>query len=327
MKRRGALALIAAGAAWPLAAKAQLGKVARIGYLGGSSRDQARRVLAAFHKRIQELGHLEGGNIAIDWRFADGDNERLPRLAAELVQAKPDLIVAGPTPAVLAAKNATKTIPIVMIAAGDPVALGWMESLSRPPANVTGMTFTVGVETFSKNLELLSEIAPDVRLFAVLFNSTDSPLMPLVTERIQAAACSMAVRLQWLEAVGPEDFDRAFAEIEKERAGALVVIANNNFMRRASRLAELAIEKRLPSIAQLRAATEAGTLMSYGPSAVEQWARGAEYVDRILRGAQPADLPVQQPTRFELLINLKTAKALGITVPLTLQAQTDEVIE
>jgi putative ABC transport system substrate-binding protein len=327
MKRREALAVLAAGVAWPLAAKAQPAKVARIGYLGGSSRDQARRVLAAFHKRLQELGHLEGGSIAIDWRFADGDNERLPRLAAELVEANPDLIVAGPTPAALAAKNATQTIPIVMIAAGDPVALGWMESLSRPPANVTGMTFTVGVETFAKNLELLREIAPDVRLFAVLVNSTDSPLMPLVTERIQAAARSMAVRLQWLEAAGPEDFDRAFADIEKERAGALLVIANNNFMRGASRLAELAIEKRLPSIAQLRVTTEAGTLMSYGPSAVEQWARGAEYVDRILRGAQPADLPVQQPTRFELLINLKTAKALGLTVPPTLLARADEVIE
>src|SRR3954451_23438931 len=239
----------------------------------------------------------------------------LKRRAGLPVRAKPDVIVAGPTPAVLAAKNATKTIPIVMIAAGDPVALGWMESLSRPSANVTGMTFTVGVETFSKNLELLREIAPDVRLFAILVNSTDSPLMPLVTERIQAAARSMAVRLQWVAAAGPEDFDRAFAEIEKERAGALLVMANNNFMRGASRLAELAIEKRLPSIAQLRAATEAGTLMSYGPSAVEQWTRGAEYVDRILRGAQPADLPVQQPTRFELLINLKTANALGIAVP------------
>jgi putative ABC transport system substrate-binding protein len=151
--------------------------------------------------------------------------------------------------------------------------------------------------------------------------------MPLVTERIQAAARSMTMRLQWLEAAGPEDFDRAFAEMEKERAGALLVIANNNFMRGAARLAELAIEKRLPSIAQLRAATEAGTLMSYGPSAVEQWARGAEYVDRILRGAQPAELPVQQPTRFELLINLNTATALGLAIPPTLLARADEVIE
>ena len=329
MRRRAFMAGFAGAAATlPIPVRVQSAqRVARIGYLGGASRDQSRRVLAAFHKRLQELGHVEGRSIIIDWRFADGYNERLPPLAAELVDAKPDLIVAGPTPAVIAARNATNTIPIVMIAGGDPVLAGWMDSLVRPPANLTGITFTVGFETFAKNLELLREVALDEQLFAVLWNPADSPAMSLVVERIEAAAQTMAVRLQRLEARGPEDFNRAFAAMEREGAGALLVVANNNFMRRADRLAELAIEKKLPTISQLRGATEAGGLMSYGPSAVEQWARGAEYVDRVLRGAKPGELPVQQPTRFELVINLKTAKALGLTIPPTLLARADEVIE
>ena len=330
MRRRAFIAgLACAAATLPNPVRGQAAqRVARIGYLGGASRDQSRRVLAAFHKRLQELGHVEGRSIIIDWRFADGDNERLPLLAAELVDTKPDLIVAGPTPAVIAAQNATNTIPIVMIAAGDPVLAGWMDSLARPPANLTGITFTVGFETFAKNLELLvREVAPDTQLFAVLWNPADSPAMSLVVERIEAAATTMAVRLQRLEARGPEDFDRAFALMEREGAGALLVVANNNFMRSADRLAELAIEKKLPMISQLRGVTEAGGLMSYGPSAVEQWARGAEYVDRILRGAKPGELPVQQPTRFELVINLRTARSLGLTIPPTLLARTDEVIE
>jgi putative ABC transport system substrate-binding protein len=201
-RRRDALGVLACGVGWPLTARAQSSKLARIGYLGGSSRDQARRVLAAFQKRLQELGQVEGRSITIDWRFADGDNHRLARLAAELVDGKPDLIIAGPTAAVVAARNATETIPIVMIAAADPVALGWIDSLARPPANLTGMTFTVGVETFAKNLEFLREVAPDVHVFGVLSNLAESPAMPLVIDKLQAAARSMGVSLQQLEAAG-----------------------------------------------------------------------------------------------------------------------------
>jgi putative tryptophan/tyrosine transport system substrate-binding protein len=327
MRRREVIVAITGALAWPQSVCPQAAKLHRIGYLGGASLAQSRRVLDAFQGRLKELGYVEGRTITIDYRFADGEHDRLPQLAAELVQTKVDLLVAAPTQAVVAAKDATKTIPIVMIGAPDPVALGWMDNLTRPSGNLTGLTFTVGVETFAKELELLREVSPDVRLVAVLFDPLSSPAQRLVIERIKDASNSLSVQLLLLEARGPEDFEGAFALMANEGAGALLVVADNNYMRQAARLANLALQHRLPSIYQIRFPVEAGALMSYGPNVADQWARAAEYVDKLLKGAKIGDLPVQQPTKFNLVINARTAKALGLTIPPTLLARADEVIE
>ena len=316
----------------PLAADAQqaAGKVYRIGFLsvlGAPTPSTPAGVLEAFRQGLRELGWVEGQNIVIDYRFAEGRFDRLPDLAAELVRLKVDIIVAVATQGVAAAKNATETIPIVMISgSADPVGLGFIASLARPGGNVTGLSYSVGPEILGKGLELLMEIVPKVRRVAILSNPA-SPVQPLFIREVKVAARSLGVQLQLLEARGPNEFDGAFAAMAKERVGALLVVADSIFILHRTRLADLAARSRLPAAYGGRENVEAGGLMSYGPSVRDLFRRAATFVDKILKGAKPADLPVEQPTKFELVINLKTAKALGLTIPPSVLIRADEVIQ
>jgi putative ABC transport system substrate-binding protein len=321
------LGLAGALLAAPLAAEAQqAGKVHRIGYLASTSATAARHLLEAFRQGLGELGWVEGQNVLIEYRFAEGRHERLPELAAELVRLKLDLILAGPTPPALAAKNATGTIPIVMTAVGDPVRLGLVTSLARPGGNVTGVSFDVGLEVFPKALELLRESVPNVRRVAVLSNPAN-PAQAVAVNDVTAAARSLGLQLRLLEARGPDAFDGAFAAMGKDRVDALLVLTDPLFIIHKARLADLAARYRLPSVYAIKENVEAGGFMSYGPSLVAAFRRAAVFVDKILKGAKPADLPVEQPTKFELVINLKTAKALGLTIPPSLLQRADQVIE
>jgi putative ABC transport system substrate-binding protein len=301
-------------------------KVHRIGYLGVTSPSSAARSIEAFREGLRELGWIEGQNIVIDYRFAEGRFDRLPDLAGELVRLKVDVIAAGATPGPVAAKNATGTIPIVMIMAGDPVGVGLVASLARPGGNVTGISYSVGVENTSKALELLKEAVPKARLVAVLSNPANQA-HALVIRDVKVAAGSLGVPLHFLEARGPHEFDGAFAAMAKQRVGALLVAPDGVFLLQRARLADLAAKNQLPSMHGQREYVEAGSLMSYGPSAVAAYRQGALFVDKILKGAKPADLPVEQPTKFELVINLRTAKALGLTIPQSLLLRVDEVIQ
>jgi putative tryptophan/tyrosine transport system substrate-binding protein len=301
-------------------------KVYRIGYLSAGSGTLSSPYTTAFRQGLRELGWIEGQNIVIEFRSAEAQLDRLPTLAAELVRLKLDVIVATPTPAALAAKSATGTIPIVGVSLADPVGLGLIPSLARPTGNVTGVSYSVGADIFGKDLELLKEVAPKVRRVAVLSNP-DSPAQPLIINNIKGAARSLALQLQLVEARGPGDFDRAFAAMARERAGALFVVTDPVFIPHRARLTSLAAQNRLPSIFTQRADVEAGGLISYGPSFADMYRRAATYVDKILKGARPANLPVEQPTKFELVVNLKTAKALGLHIPPSLLQRADEVIQ
>jgi putative ABC transport system substrate-binding protein len=275
---------------------------------------------------LRELGWVEGQNLVIDYRITEGRLDRLPDLAAELVQLKVDIIVAVPTPAVVAAKNATGTIPIVMIGVGDPVGLGLVASLAHPGGNVTGLSWSVGVEIWAKQLEVLKEIVPKVRRVAVLSNP-GNPVHALAIRDVKVAARSLGLQLQLLEVRGPDEFDGAFAAMTKERAGALLVISDTIFSAQRARLADLEAKNQLPSMHGLRQGAEAGGLVTYGPNFPDQFPRAATFVDKIFKGAKPGDLPIEQPTKFELVINLKTAKALGLTIPRPLLLRADEVIQ
>jgi putative tryptophan/tyrosine transport system substrate-binding protein len=317
------LSLLAA----PLAADAQqAGKVPRIGFLGVTSPSDRPSHLDAFRQRLRELGWVEGQNIVIDYRYAEGRVDRLPDLAAELVRLKVDLIVASAgTQAATAAKNATETIPIVMIYVRDPVGTGLIASLARPGGNVTGVSGSAGLELFAKQLELLKETVPKIRRVAILSNP-DNAYHQLAIREVNVAARSLGVQLQLLEARGPNEFDGAFAAMAKERVGALLVLSDAIFGSHRTRLADLAARSRLPAAFGVRDDVEAGGLMSYGPSILDSYRQAATYVDKILKGAKPADLPVEQPMKFELVLNLKTAEALGLTIPPLILFQADEVI-
>jgi putative ABC transport system substrate-binding protein len=262
----------------------------------------------------------------IEYRWAEGRFDRLPDLAADLVRLKVDVIAAAATPAALAAKNATGTVPIVAVSLTHPVELRLVASLARPGGNVTGLSYSVGADIFGKDLELLKEVVPRVRRVAVLSNP-DSPARPLTIRNVKDAARSLGVQLQLLEARGPEGFDGAFAAMAKERVGALLVVQDPAFIPHRARLIELAAKNRLPSIFTQREDVEAGGLMSYGPSLADLYRRAGTYVDKILKGVMPADLPIEQPEKFELVINLKTAKALGLTIPPSLLQRADQVID
>jgi putative ABC transport system substrate-binding protein len=309
----------------PLVADAQPAKVYRIGYLtaGPSSTNLYR---GAFQQGLRELGWVEGQNIVTDYRFAEGRLDRLPDLAAELVRLKVDVIVASPTAAAVAAKNATRTIPIVMWGVGDPVGLGLVASLARPGGNVTGLSFSVGMDSFGKGLELLREAIPKVSRVAVLSNPAN-PAHARALDNVKAAARSLGVQLQFLQARGPSEFDAAFAAMVKDRAAAVLVMADSVFVFQRERLADLAARSRLPTMHGNRENVEAGGLMSYGGSNLDALRRAVTFVDKILKGTQSADLPVEQPTTFELVINLRTAKALGLTIPSSLLLRADQVIE
>jgi putative ABC transport system substrate-binding protein len=281
---------------------------------------------AAFQRGLAEHGWIEGRNLVIDYRLAEGRFERLPDLAAELVQLKVDVIVAGPTTPALAAKNATGTIPIVMVNVGDPVRLGLVESLARPGGNVTGLAYSVGLELMGKGLELLKEIVPRARRVAILSNPTN-PSHPLAVGDMLSAAQALGIELQSLETRSADEFDAAFAAMAQARAEALLVVPEAVFTLNQAHLLDLVAKHRMPSMYGDRRNAEAGGLMSYAPSFPEQWRQAAAFVDQILKGAKPAELPIRQPTHFELVINLRTAKALGIEIPTSLLARADELIE
>ena len=310
----------------PLKARAQPAeKVRRIGVLSAGSSTDPPPVNEAFRQRLRELGWVEGRNVVIDYRFAEYRYDRLPDLAAELVRLDVDVIVAAATPAAIAAKKATGTIPIVMVGVGDPVGSGLIASLAHPGGNVTGLTFSgASMDIYAKQLELLKEAVPKVRRVAILSNPTN-PANPLWTEKVKGAGRSLGVGVQFVEASGPAEFDGAFSAMANERAGALLVMADSLFMLHRTRIADLATKGRLPLLGY-KELVDAGGFMSYGPSLLDFGRLAAVYVDKILKGAKPADLPVEQPAKLDLVINLKAAKALGIIVPQSLLVRADEVI-
>jgi putative ABC transport system substrate-binding protein len=281
--------------------------------------------VGAFLEGMRALGYVEGQNLVLEYRGAEGLYERFPALAAELVRLKVDVLMVPNTPAALAAKHATTTIPIVMAAVGDPVGSGLVASLARPGGNVTGVA-SVSPEVIEKQLEILKDVRPTVSRVAVLWNPTQ-PAHALMVRAAEEAAPALGVQLHLVEARGPEAFDRAFAAMTSAPAGALLVMGDRVFLEHRRRLAELAAMSHLPTVHNVRPYVEAGGLMAYGPSPLDILRRAATYVDKILKGAKPADLPVEQPTKFDLVINLKTAQALGITISPTLLFRADEVIK
>jgi len=315
--------------ATPLPADAQqAGKVPRIGYLSPYSASAVSSRHEAFRQGLSELGYVEGKNIVIESRFAEENFERLPDLAAELVRLKVDVIVAAVTQASLAAKNATRTIPIVIVGVGDPVGSGLVASLGRPGGNITG-TSGMAPEVVGKSLELLKETVPKVSRVAVLWNPANPVFQAQMLSETKVAARVLGVQLQILEARGLNELDTAFAAMTRERAGALLVLTDPMFLRHRPRIADLAVKSRLPAMYGGGGGeyAEAGGLLSYGPNYAELFRRGATYVDKILKGAKPADLPVEQPMRFELVINMKTARALGLTIPQSVLIRADQLIQ
>jgi putative ABC transport system substrate-binding protein len=293
----------------------------RLGYLASGS-----TAVEPFRQGLREFGWVEGQNIVIDYRFAEGRHDRLPDLAAELVRLKVDVIVAGPTQFAGAAKNATGTIPIVMWAVGDPIGTGLIVNLARPGGNVTGLSFAVDAGTTVKGLELLKEAVPKGRRVAVLSNPAN-PSVASVMKAVTVAARSLGVQLQLVEARDPGEFKGGFAAMAKERVAALLVVTDAVFHLHRARLVELAARNRLPSMYGVREFVDAGGLMSYGPSVLDLARRAAAFVDKILKGAKPADLPVEQPTKFELVINLKTARELEFVIPPALLLRADQILE
>jgi putative ABC transport system substrate-binding protein len=312
----------------PLAAEAQqAGKVYRVGYMSVVSRQSAEPLMVIFLRALRDLGWIEGRNLLVEWRWADGKVERLSGFAAELAKLNVDLIVAPQSDSALAAKRATRTIPIVHVVAGDPVADGLVTSLARPGGNVTGLTATPSPEIVGKRLELLKTATGASRV-AVLWNpARHYPYVELALREVNAAARALGVQLQVLEARGPDQFEPAFAAMVRGQADALLTFEDSMFWLHRRRLAELEAKHRLPTMHDLREFVEAGSLMAYGPDLADLFRRAATYVDKILKGAKPADLPVEQPTKFDFVINLKTAKALGLTIPPSLLGRADEVIQ
>ena len=321
-----ALSLLAA----PLAIEAQqAAKIARIGYLVNNLAGGPPGLQEAFRQGLRDLGYVEGRNVVIEYRSAEGKFERLPALAAELVALNVDVLVAGGgTLAALAAKHATSTLPIVFTAVGDPVTSGLVTSLARPGGNVTGLSLLFP-ELVGKCLEHLKQAVPGVSRVAVLLQPgavperTDTDLR----KEAEVAARALGVRLHFVEARRPPDINRAFSDMTRARAGALTVLSTPMFASERRRLVDLAAKNRLPTVFSFRDYVDAGGLMSYGPNLSDLSRRAATYVDRILKGAKPADLPVEQPTKFELVINMKTAKALGLTIPPSVLGRADHIIE
>jgi len=324
MRTRRAFVTLLSGAAatWPLGAWAQhAGKMWRIAFISQAQQN----IYEVLFERLRELGYVEGQNIIIERRYAEGRAEKFQEFAAEMVRLKADLIITITTPAALAAKNATTTIPVVIPTAIDPVGTGLIASLAHPGGNITGGAILTG-EMAAKRLELLKEVVPSLSRTAVLWNSAN-PANALAWRDTQDAARALGVILQPHEVQGPKDFEVAFARMAEERLDALFVLDDALTIPYRKEIADFAIQKRLPSVFAAKDRVEAGGLMSYGPRYSEMMRRAASLVDKILQGAQPTNLPMEQPTTFELVINLKTAKAIGLTVPPPLLARADEVIE
>ena len=312
----------------PFAAESQqAAKIARIGYLS-TNLAASPHLPEAFRQGLRDLGYVEGRNVVIEYRGAEGKSERLPALVAELVAHKVDVLVAITTLEALAAKQGTSTIPIVFAAVADPVTSGLVTSLARPGGNITGLSL-LGPEVVGKRLELLTQAVPGISRVAYLWypRSVGERTEKDFLKGTDVAARALGVRLQVVEARGPENFDRAFSEMNKARADALTVSGASMFASERSRLVDLAAKHRLPAVYASREFGEAGGLMAYGPNVADLFRRAATYVDKILKGAKPSDLPVEQPRKFELVINLKTAKALGLTIPPSVLGRADHIFE
>jgi putative ABC transport system substrate-binding protein len=324
MKRREFITLLGGTAAWPLAARAQQ-RIPVIGILGGTSRDAFAERLHALRQGLKDTGHIEGRNVAIEYRFADGQFDRLQGLAADLVRQQVDVILAATNVSIGAAKGATATIPVVFTAAGDPVRLGFVSSLNRPGGNMTGVTNFANLLS-AKNLELLHQVVPEAVPIGYLINP-DNPNAETDLRNVQDAARSLGRQLIVISVRQPDDLDQAFAVFITQKAGALLVGADPLFIQLRDKLIALAARHSLPTSYPLLEFARAGGLMSYASSNTDAYRLAGIYVGRILKGEKPADLPVQQAVKVELAINLKTANALGLSIPLPLLARADEVIE
>jgi putative tryptophan/tyrosine transport system substrate-binding protein len=324
ISRRTFMAVVAGGLAAPLDAEAQaqkVGKVYRIGFLRAGQ--PPKPWVEAFQQGLRERGYVDGQNVVVEFRFTDGSFDQLPRLAEELVRLKVDVILASAAPPALAAKKATTSVPIVFVNVFDPVELGLIPSLGRPGGNITGLS-TISADLAGKRLETLRELVPKLRRVAVLWDPSN-PSNPIQLKGAEVAARTLGLQLQPAPVQGPSDFDAAFKAARG--ANGLLLLDSPLFITHRARLAGLAATSRLPAISGLRDLVEVGGLMSYGVDFPDSFRRAATYVDKILKGAKPGDLPVEQPTKFDLAINLKTARALGLTIPPSLLARADEVIQ
>jgi putative tryptophan/tyrosine transport system substrate-binding protein len=328
MQRREFITLLGGAAAWPLAARAQqpAGRIYRVGCLNIASREQLLHLIKAFEEGLRSLGYRVGENVVIEYRFADGETERLPALAAELVRLGVDIIVTGINPNTVAAMKATTSIPIVMTNSVDPVGTGLVVSLARPGGNVTGFTADTGDEIFGKRLELLKETLPKLSRVGILWNPDFAP-NPTRLRAMREAAPALGFTLVLVEARRLDALEQAFAIMVRERAQALFVLSDGVLFNYRGQIAIMALRNRLPAMSAQREYADAGLLLSYGVDFRDLFRQSAAFVDKIFKGAKPADLPIEQPTKFELVVNLKTAKALGIDIPPTLLTRADEVIE
>jgi len=325
MKRRDFITMLGGAAAWPIAAHAQEQAMPVIGFLGSTSPDLYANQVGAYRRGLSETGHVEGQNVAIEFRWAESQYERLPAMATDLIRRRVTVITAGALPAVVAAKAATTAIPIVFSIGVDPVAFGLVSSLNRPGGNVTGIT-NLNLELLPKQLEVLRELLPGATVMAALVNPTN-PNADSQSSDLQAAARKLGLQLQILHASSDSDFDAAFAGLSQVRASALLIGSDAFFVSRSAQLGALTARHKVPAIYQFREFAAAGGLLSYGSSIIESYRQVGIYTGRILKGERPADLPVQQSAKVELIINMKTAKTLGLTFPLTLLGRADEVIE
>jgi putative ABC transport system substrate-binding protein len=324
MKRREFITVLGCAVAWPLASRAQ-GRIPRVGFMGNSTAALEANLVDSFREGLRELGYEEGRNIAIEYRWADGQYERFAALVTELIAAKVDVIVTAGTPAALAVKKATSTVPLVMVAVGDPVGTGLVPSLARPDGNLTGFS-SVAPDLEGKRLELLREIVPSVSRIAVFLNSVN-PFHATSMRQAQTAGKTLGIKVQQYDIRKSEDLDGAFAAIRKERPDALLILADRVFLHNRERIVDFTGEQHLPNVNAYKELVEAGGLISYGPSYEDMHKRAAIYVDKILKGAKPADLPIEQPSKFTFMVNLKAAKALGVTVPSQLLGLADELID
>ena len=307
------------------AAAQQLGKIPRIGFLGNSTAALEDNLVGPFRQGLHDLGYVEGKNILVEYRWAEGNYDRFPALVGELVAQKVEVIVTAGTPAALAVKKAAPSVPLVFAAAGDPIGTGLIESLARPGGNITGLSGMV-MDLEAKRLELLQEVIPKLSHVAVFWNPV-SPLQVNSEKEVQSAARILKIKVLSLGVQSAERFDNAFATIRRERPHALLVLPDRLFLHNRARIMEFATKQQLPGVYAYVELAEAGGLMSYGPSYADMHRRAAYYVDRILKGAKPADLPVEQPTKFDFVINLKAAKQIGLTIPPNVLARADRVIK
>jgi putative ABC transport system substrate-binding protein len=326
MRRREFITLLGSAAAWPFAARALQPATSpkRVGFLLVGLSPESKEV-QVFRRELRKAGYIEGRNLVMEWRSANGDYDRVPALVADLIQSNVDVMVHDSTIGTQVAKRATSTIPIVMALVLDPIGSGLVESLTHPGGNITGLSM-MAMELYPKRLQLLKEINPQLTRAAIWWNP-DHPFHPKAVEEIKAAAPSLSIELSFASVRKPEQFAPAFSDITRANAQALYVVEDPFFFADRTTLLKLALIAGLPTIHELARWPEAGALLSYGPDLSDLFRRAALYVDRILKGTKPADLPVEQPTKFELVINLKTAKTLGLEIPATLLALSDEVIE